>query len=317
MTPIIKIFTQTTDNLTANTTYITQGNNDTGNISIMTSGANHYIELAAAKKFENNLVLEKNSYISVKPNIIEIQANDINNYGYISSGGLNFKLSSIRLVAGNDFDINAKYRSYIQTPIWYASSLSSSAYVNDITQSDYRVSFSSGQSPIIKLEVGLNTSLQLTNSDIKLKINDTALVSNNFYSYFQRNNSSIWMNGNNLSLSANEGTLEIRGKEIGIYIYDDSYVLLPVITARQNDKINFYGNATTASALKDYRDDNKTISIWHSNISSATEFCVWSNTWRGDIIQSMNAENMRSSLGLTNGATTTFNYSNGTLTITT
>ncbi len=91
-TPILKIFSKMND---INTTYITQGTNDNGNISIRTSGTtDNYIELATSKKFENNnaTIPEKTTYIRVSSsNGIEIQAENDSNLFLLTSKKLDIK----------------------------------------------------------------------------------------------------------------------------------------------------------------------------------------------------------------------------------
>ena len=48
------MFTENKDSTTNKTTYITQGQNDTGNISIRTAGNNNYVEFAASESPEND-----------------------------------------------------------------------------------------------------------------------------------------------------------------------------------------------------------------------------------------------------------------------
>lgn len=111
-TPILKIFAQDTD---INTTYITQGNNDNGNISIRTAN-NQYVELAASDSSsnENNTIPTSISYVRVKYNNIQIQANNDNNIS-LGGGALSIKTGSTINLKTSNTDIISDTKVRIQS----------------------------------------------------------------------------------------------------------------------------------------------------------------------------------------------------------
>ena len=101
--PILKVFSDFSD---LNTTYITQGENDNGNISIRTSEDNHYIELVTSQSSDNeiNTIPEKTGYLKISNNKgVQIQHNNI-----------------ITLVSNDNILINGK-KATLKTANSYAS----------------------------------------------------------------------------------------------------------------------------------------------------------------------------------------------------
>ena len=119
-----------------NTTYITQGRNDNGNISIRTAENNHYVELAASQFYdsEDNLIPEKANFVKVSYNNgIELKANNkieattdelfasINRISMSSSENEKYKIEII-----DDGNIKVK------TPVYIISSTSNN-FLNGAT----------------------------------------------------------------------------------------------------------------------------------------------------------------------------------------
>jgi len=102
-TPIIKIFAENNFS-TANTSYITQGINDNGNISIRTFGNNNYVELAAGESSNNNgqipninnsIKVSYNNGIQFQNKYIDVDDKEKENNLVINNGGISLKFKTI------------------------------------------------------------------------------------------------------------------------------------------------------------------------------------------------------------------------------
>ena len=168
--PIVKIFAQTDD---LNTTYITQGTDDNGNLSIRTAGENGYVELATSLSSDNdtNTIPDKINYIQVNYNGVQIQAGD-NTIDLIDESGLFINSPSMSVASGEfDNDLSVGYQinndyTWIKSPRYIVSSLPTlsvenayDGYLGDYTNNEvdghYRIAaFSDGANPRIQVYVG-------------------------------------------------------------------------------------------------------------------------------------------------------------------
>ena len=202
--PVIKIFAENKDSISSKTTYITQGQNDTGNISIRTAGNNNYIELAASEFSENNTntIPIKTSWIKVSHNTgAQLQSEYIDIDGIVHTNsltllgqkGLTLNANLMSLSAGGTpekpnvtYQISDTY-NWIKTQNYILSSISSrtpadvsKAYL----QNQYRIQASvENNNPWIRLEAGLNkTGLDIQTGKVILKANSSDFIEINDYS---------------------------------------------------------------------------------------------------------------------------------------
>ena len=191
-TPIIKIFAQNTNSSTLNTTYITQGQNDNGNISIRTAGNNHYVELVASQSSNNDTNLIPNGINCVKvsyDNGVEIYSNNGKSKINLTNKNHFIVEANIISILSKDTDDTLKVSynitndgyTWVRTPSYVISSISTtnarSAFSMSLADSDnvngghYRINASnSNNNPIIQLQVGKNkVGLDITATKAILK----------------------------------------------------------------------------------------------------------------------------------------------------
>lgn len=271
-TPIIKIFTQIEKSnesdvtYTPNTTYITQGQNDTGNISIRTTGENNYVELAASASSENgtNTVPEKTSWIKVSHNAgvqLQSQYTDItdiestthtNSLTLLGEKGLILNANIMSLSAGGTpenpnvtYQISDTY-NWIKTQNYILSSVSSSTPVGASKASlknQYRVqAFVENNSPQIQLEVGSNKAgLNIKDNQVELRLNSSQYIfmekSDKFDQY------TTYLKNDNMEISLGNDIIRLRDNS------NKSYIEIGPISDKNYANISLYSNGGGAISI--------------------------------------------------------------------
>jgi len=190
--PIMKIFTETTDSSSINTTYITQGQDDNGNISIRTAGNNRFIELAASQSSSNdiNSIPDKTSFIKIGHNTgIEIQTNSGNSkINLTNKNQLNIEIDSVSIISKDtngiskvNYNITNDGYAWLKSSSYVVSSVpargaknAASISLADSENADgghYRISASNNNNnPTIQLQVGKNNvGLDINSNKVMLK----------------------------------------------------------------------------------------------------------------------------------------------------
>lgn len=203
--PIIKIFSQ---NSATNTTYITQGTNDDGNLSLRTAGNNHYVELAASQNSENGgITPDKTSWINVSYNegiqlknkyVDNKNEERINTLSIYNDTGISLDSDYISFISGVSEDNEnieqtihqiTKEDTWIKTSDYILSSMNdekTSAKNKDLNN-DYRIRAvknyineqNKNEGPRIKFEVGEgdnNTNIDIKTNNISLKSSDKTIL---------------------------------------------------------------------------------------------------------------------------------------------
>ena len=200
--PILKTFTQI-NNL--NTTYITQGKNDNGNISIRSADKGS-IELGVSQ-FSNtndNLIPNLNNYIKIDNNEIKLSTR---NSSFIDiKDSLSIQTDIFSITSYNKNEINNKQvpkfnisisdngNSIIQSSAYLVTSNLTNTY--NINEPHYRINASNikGSNPIIQLQVGNNQAgVDINLNEVKLKLDDRRYITiknndDNFTAKFHINN---------------------------------------------------------------------------------------------------------------------------------
>ena len=195
--PIIKIFSQATSSSTSKVTYITQGKNDDGSISIRTAKNNNYIELVASKTSDEgtNLPPNKTNFIKIGYNTgiqFQVKNNDdniVNKIELTKEDGLTMHIWKMSLATNKTWhQINGDY-TRITTPYYVVSSLSKTANKDVFTSSlkenntngHYRIKATYNNNsnkddlntdPTIQLQVGENNSgIDIHYNKVQLRLN--------------------------------------------------------------------------------------------------------------------------------------------------
>lgn len=235
----IKIFSQCSDSSTSKTTYITQGQNDNGSISIRTSGNNNFIELATSQfsSDENNLIPTKTTFINVSYNkgiILQTEYGkiDFNEKVSVKTDVLEFQSKTeesenFKFKYSINLDKERKARAFIQIPSYtISSSLNPLGNIND---NDYeieatnsnnnpKIQFKIGNS--IKLDINSNKSTIMADSDKYLQINKETTTGS-----FIIKKSKITLQENSILLDNNGASIKILREQVGENSYKGSILL--------------------------------------------------------------------------------------------
>lgn len=226
--PILKIFSQKVDSQ-MKTTYITQGQNDKGNISIRTA-ENGYIELATSQYSSNNENTVPNTLSFIKVGKfnnnfgIQIQSNE-NKIELNKTLSMNIGSMTMNFKDKIQYWINDTNKNYIQikTPAYFVSSVQGnglggekddandyghyriSGFIDTIKQDNIEK-----KEPKIQLQTGKEKSgLNISPNEVELKITQGYLKINKEGGMFAFGNNIINIKSNTIILKNNNANIQM------------------------------------------------------------------------------------------------------------